>query len=796
MTSRIQVYCRIRQLGADSVVQAANDKVFVGLKDKAFAFQVDKVLTDNDQELTYQQTVGALMDDVLSGINCTIFTYGQTGSGKTFTMIGGANETRGLAPRAVQELFAKLKNVNDDTCEVKVALLEIYHEKLSDLLTDSTENLAIRQSATGDIWVENLTEVTVQGEADFMLTLQQGLRRRVVGAHKLNPQSSRSHFCCLIRVERRIKETNKVLVSKLSLVDLAGSEMAKKTDAMGKRLDEAKFINKSLSALSKVISTLSQAGSSQHIPFRDSKLTRLLQPSLSGNAKTIVVLTVSDSVDHLSETISTLKFGERARSIETRPQINSRVQSDNEKQHYLEEIAQYQRTIHSLRCQLASLQTVHPSEPVVCSMCRASASKESLLVGAVDNCVLETAAGLETRSSETAATSPALTDQETVEEEALISSGRKEARAEIQTEEDEEDDEEIKETELGGEEEEAESVELSDRCAICGLNQGEADKLKSMTGEDLGFLFHCDGNCGSIFHVKCVGLVGGGGQFALPEEEWFCGPCKQELHLVSGGTGTTRDSTHSESEEYDFIRRDRNRILMQWQQDKQAFTHFRALKENQMKEKDTRILQLEESQSEMNDKLDKQERENQLLRAQIEELRRRMCMFSSFAAETPVPIGTLDHCERTHTAAQPPSPEVIISHSLPIPYPQYTAEPFSDIETTEEVVENPPDPTAGHISRLSPQDSSVSLLSEHAVPEVSSSEIPDIGGSASRFLHPLRNRLSHLLALAQEEQESFKELKQRWKGRENAGSLSLRYSSSRTEESRRSFNGDLCQNGS
>lgn len=242
-TSRIHVYCRLRAIEEnDGVVKsfppAEEDENYVALTvlDRSSLFSVDKFFDKHSQEDIFQDSLEPLIEETFSGINCTVFTYGQTGSGKTHTIIGGQEpENRGLLPRAMDNIFQRIQLLRDSIDEeskkpeftVKVSILEIYHEKLRDLLSSNKqeENLAIREKSDGTIWVENLSDQIIQGSAEYARLLQQALKRRVIGSHKMNDQSSRSHLCCLIHLTRVDKVKGKTLQSNLSLIDLAGSEM-------------------------------------------------------------------------------------------------------------------------------------------------------------------------------------------------------------------------------------------------------------------------------------------------------------------------------------------------------------------------------------------------------------------------------------------------------------------------------------------------------------------------------------------------------------------------------------------
>ncbi|KAJ3153854.1 Kinesin-like protein kif7 [Geranomyces variabilis] len=288
--------------------------------------------------------VQSVVDGVVDGFNGTILAYGQTSSGKTYTMLGpdwelGAQpDTHGVIPRAVSHIFARIQNLTaeepDMEYAVSVSFLEIYQEQVRDLLVkadgSAVRELSIRQNKIGAMSVCGLLQIPVADVSKALSVLQQGTIARTTGDTQMNEKSSRSHAVFTVTLEQRavvpLSQKPRVLrISKLSLVDLAGSERLKRTGAEGIRFKESIKINTGLLALGNVISTLSSDaghGRNGHIPYRESKLTRLLEDSLGGNAKTVMIACVSPSVQDLDETLNTLKYAHRARKIKNRPIIN------------------------------------------------------------------------------------------------------------------------------------------------------------------------------------------------------------------------------------------------------------------------------------------------------------------------------------------------------------------------------------------------------------------------------------------------------------------------------------------
>ncbi|KAJ5573271.1 hypothetical protein N7450_010255 [Penicillium hetheringtonii] len=292
------------------------------LSNKTYAF--DKVFSPAaDQTRVFEDTVLPIVHEMLAGFNCTIFAYGQTGTGKTYTMSGDMTDTlgilsddAGIIPRTLYSLFHKLE---DTESTVKCSFIELYNEDLRDLLS-AEENTKLKifeneKKGHAATVVQGMEETYIDSASSGIKLLQLGSHKRQVAATKCNDLSSRSHTIFTITVlTKRTTESGEDYISsgKLNLVDLAGSENIGRSGAENKRAAEAGLINKSL---------LTLGGS--HIPYRESKLTRLLQDSLGGRTKTCIIATVSPSKSNLEETISTLDYAFRAKNIRNKPQINS-----------------------------------------------------------------------------------------------------------------------------------------------------------------------------------------------------------------------------------------------------------------------------------------------------------------------------------------------------------------------------------------------------------------------------------------------------------------------------------------
>lgn len=295
--------------------------------EKAKMFTYDAVYDENStQQSVYDETVRPLVASVLEGYNGCVFAYGQTGTGKTFTMEGliGDKEEQGIIPRAFEQIWAHINRTTGVEFLVYARYLEIYMEDIRDLLKlKNPKPLELRQSAEKGVFVSHLHSQTCQSASDMMKAMKIGNRNRTTGVTNMNEHSSRSHAIFQISIEMAEGTSKSVKVGKLNLIDLAGSERQSKTGACGDRLKEASKINQALSSLGNVIYALAE--NSPHIPYRDSKLTRLLQDSLGGNSKTIMIANIGPASMNYEETIITLRYAYRAKSIKNQPIKNEDI---------------------------------------------------------------------------------------------------------------------------------------------------------------------------------------------------------------------------------------------------------------------------------------------------------------------------------------------------------------------------------------------------------------------------------------------------------------------------------------
>ncbi|KAH8380345.1 hypothetical protein KR009_010143, partial [Drosophila setifemur] len=311
----------------------------------------------------YSVVVSPLIEEVLSGYNCTVFAYGQTGTGKTHTMVG--NETAelkssweddseiGIIPRALSHLFDELRLMEVEYT-MRISYLELYNEELCDLLsTDDSTKIRIFDDSTkkGSVIIQGLEEIPVHSKDDVYKLLEKGKERRKTATTLMNAQSSRSHtvFSILVHIrENGIEGEDMLKIGKLNLVDLAGSEnVSKAGNEKGIRVRETVNINQSLLTLGRVITAL--VDRAPHVPYRESKLTRLLQESLGGRTKTSIIATISPGHKDIEETLSTLEYAHRAKNIQNKPELNQKLTKKTVLKEYTEEIDKLKRDLMAAR---------------------------------------------------------------------------------------------------------------------------------------------------------------------------------------------------------------------------------------------------------------------------------------------------------------------------------------------------------------------------------------------------------------------------------------------------------------
>lgn len=328
LKGNIRVFCRVRPVSqeeqdfADAKTMLSFDSdddsiLYLSNKGKTMTFELDKVFPPKSTQEEVFQEVQSLVTSCIDGFNVCIFAYGQTGSGKTYTMEGVPNNP-GINQRALQLLFSEVtEKAPDWDYKITVSMVEIYNETLRNLLGDNpTDKLDIKMhpDGSGQLYVPGLTKFTVESPEDINRVFELGHMNRATACTNLNEHSSRSHALLIITVVGYNATTGTHTQGKLNLVDLAGSERISKSGAEGCRLREAQCINKSLSALGDVINALRSRHA--HVPFRNSRLTYLLQDSLSGDSKTLMMVQVSPLPSNMSESVCSLKFAQRVRTVE------------------------------------------------------------------------------------------------------------------------------------------------------------------------------------------------------------------------------------------------------------------------------------------------------------------------------------------------------------------------------------------------------------------------------------------------------------------------------------------------
>ncbi|XP_048515070.1 kinesin-like protein Klp61F [Athalia rosae] len=371
----IQVFVRVRptnnveKLGKScTVVDVPSNKEVVVRErpqdkhSKKFTF--DKVFGPMSKQVdVYKAVVSPLLEEVLAGYNCTVFAYGQTGTGKTFTMEGVSNDptlhwqsdtNAGIIPRSLSHLFDELHTLDAQEYSVRVSFLELYNEELFDLLsaTDNPSKIRLYEDASkkGSVIIHGLEEAPVHNKGEVYKILQKGSEKRQTAATLMNAHSSRSHtiFSITVHIKENTVDGEELLkTGKLNLVDLAGSENVGRSGAVDRRAREAGNINQSLLTLGRVITSLVERA--PHIPYRESKLTRLLQESLGGRTKTSIIATVSPASINLEETLSTLDYAHRAKNITNRPELNQKLSKKALLKEYTEEIERLQRDLLATR---------------------------------------------------------------------------------------------------------------------------------------------------------------------------------------------------------------------------------------------------------------------------------------------------------------------------------------------------------------------------------------------------------------------------------------------------------------
>eukprot|EP00792_Barthelona_sp_PAP020_P005286 TRINITY_DN2583_c0_g1_i1.p1 TRINITY_DN2583_c0_g1~~TRINITY_DN2583_c0_g1_i1.p1 ORF type:complete len:969 (+),score=294.92 TRINITY_DN2583_c0_g1_i1:1762-4668(+) len=367
-SSRIKVYCRLRplqekeRLHNNFIIENDEKTVSISEKNKAQTqcFQFDHIFQEKaNQSEIFDEMVLPIVDQILNGIHCSILAYGKTSSGKTHSVFGPQSSNAddlGIVPRIMHSLFQHIsQSPEDDEFTIKMSFLEIYMEKITDLLSaqanSSDNNLQQKIKIIEHGKVFGAKTIAVSDLNDVYCVLRKGINSRTVGETSQNLRSSRSHAAIICYVTRRCSTSNETYSSRLSVLDLAGSERLtmNELNKMGVTRQESLAINASLSSLSRVLTSLVSSGSSErltHIPYRDSQLTRLLENSIGGNSLTSILLCGSRSAQSLAETISTFRFGSNALKVKNVIIRNKQLSVDE----LLQKIAHLEKLVQGKKC--------------------------------------------------------------------------------------------------------------------------------------------------------------------------------------------------------------------------------------------------------------------------------------------------------------------------------------------------------------------------------------------------------------------------------------------------------------
>uniref|UniRef100_A0A7N4PVE1 Centromere-associated protein E n=1 Tax=Sarcophilus harrisii TaxID=9305 RepID=A0A7N4PVE1_SARHA len=348
-----EFFFREQDLGDATQLYWKTENRLISQIDGTKSFSFDRVFHSNETtEKVYEEIAVPIICSAIQGYNGTIFAYGQTASGKTYTMMGSADGL-GVIPKAVNDIFKKIKEIPEREFLLRVSYMEIYNETITDLLCDTRKMkpLEIREDFNRNVYVADLTEEVVSTPELALQWIKKGERNRHYGKTKMNQRSSRSHTIFRMILESREKGDpsncdGAVMVSHLNLVDLAGSERASQTGAEGVRLKEGCNINRSLFILGQVIKKLSDGQAGGFINYRDSKLTRILQNSLGGNAKTLIICTITPV--SFDETLSTLQFASTAKYMKNTPHVNEVLDDEALLKRYRKEIIDLKKQLEEV----------------------------------------------------------------------------------------------------------------------------------------------------------------------------------------------------------------------------------------------------------------------------------------------------------------------------------------------------------------------------------------------------------------------------------------------------------------
>lgn len=355
MGENVRVVVRLKPVSENPCVLEINGNS-LNIEDRVskYEFMFDYIFDGSSKQEDVYKMIEPIVESVNNGYNGTIFAYGASGSGKTYTMFG-TDEDMGIIPRVCEGIFkCEGTNVTLDR-HIKFSFIEIYNDRMRDLLNVANDDLHIRNCEKG-IYIPGITEKLVYNSDDINNSISLAIKQRRIASTSLNNLSSRSHVVLSITITQLGADESEI-IGKINLVDLAGSENVGRSEVHGVALSEAQNINKSLSSLGNVINALTEVGR-DHIPYRDSKLTYLLQDSLGGNSKTIIIASVNPVISNMSETLGTLKFAKRAKEIKNVPKMNKNASTLN----LLKTIESLNKKIELLEQKLSDLQNGNESD--------------------------------------------------------------------------------------------------------------------------------------------------------------------------------------------------------------------------------------------------------------------------------------------------------------------------------------------------------------------------------------------------------------------------------------------------
>ncbi|PBK94856.1 kinesin-domain-containing protein [Armillaria gallica] len=372
----IKICHSLDDTGASS--NSATSQCFITVPNPANAAQIFKFPFSScydqtsTQEEIFRNDVEPLVDVVYTGVTVTIFAYGVTSSGKTHTMQGTKSDP-GVIPRVVRSLFERKAALNHPDTQLSVSYMEIYKDEVYDLLVtrENGPKLPVRENGAGQVFVANLSSIPLQSVQDFDNIYARTAKHRSVGATKLNHASSRSHAVLTIEVTMTDHQCHRTIIGKMNLVDLAGSENNKHTGNDASRMQESAAINKSLSVLGQVVRNLNTG--EPRIPFRNSKLTRILQDALGGSSVGLLICNIAPGIKFRKDTLNTLNFAVSAKNVENKPIVNERDSRPPPKPHFAALTAQYTAP------KLAHVALPAPAPPTRASGSQVPRSRSSLL---------------------------------------------------------------------------------------------------------------------------------------------------------------------------------------------------------------------------------------------------------------------------------------------------------------------------------------------------------------------------------------------------------------------------------